>query len=289
MPGKGGIMSEKPDKRAVKGRPKYDPLPKSLLNKAAEAAINRTMARPAVGKRRPVYDLPTVLEDVVDNREKDPVLKKILTKASMAKRETRSEREEIQTKPYKKFKTFEPVLRQKDPVPHDTTESTPPVLVEVLSFQKIEKLSEIEKMIVATTKPTKDDEKIEEMKKFLADMKKTFGIEENDDDDPGPTFASSTPIKSTPEPNLIKKYPESGIKQNILTGERRKSKKKKGERVDWSKVPVADLSLYATDSEEEVEICTKIADHPNSFTKPDQRQQLDFPEYYESMSDFNAY
>lgn len=278
MPGKD---SKKPEaaKRTYKRKPKHDPLPPSLLAKAAEAAAKRLAARSAVGKRRSAYEYSTSTVDVVDNREpKVPVHKNAMKHDNG-----------ISAGQPKKFKVLDFVPSRNGSTTASIAKSTPPVLVEVLSFQRMEKISDIKDLLAETTEITDSDEKVKEMAEFLADMKATFGLNDSaiddfDDFDPQPSMTSSTPIKA-PRESEAESLAISGTRNDLYADEGKKSKRVKGEKVDWSKVPVHELSLYATESEESEDEAdtTKKANAPRkTVTDPvHSSEHFDLSNYYE--------
>lgn len=278
MPGKD---NKKPEvaKRSYKRKPKHDPLPPSLLAKAAEAAAKRLAARPVVGKRTSAYEYSTSTVDVVDNRErKVPVPKNAMNHENG-----------ISAGQPKKFKVLDFVPSRNGST--SIAKSTPPVLVEVLSFQRMEKISDIKDLLAETTEIIDSDEKVKEMAEFLADMKATFGLNDStsdnfDDFDPQPVMTSSTPIKA-PRESESETLASSGTRKEFYADEGKKSKRVKGEKVDWSKVPVNELSLYATESEEsedEADI-TEKANGPRKILNDPLRssEHFDLLNHYECM------
>lgn len=274
MPSKDSKKPEVP-KRSYTRKPKHDPLPPSLLAKAAEAAANRVAARTATGKRRPALQYSTSTVDVVDNRE--------APKAPVHKNAMKHDDHGISAGQPKKFKILDFVPSRYCTDASSIAKSTPPVLVEVLSFQRIETISEVESLFAETTD---SDQKVKQMADFLEDMKATFGLLESaiDDFDPQPGMASSTPIKASREGDSVKTNPaNSGTRKELYADEKKKSKRVKGEKVDWSKVPVQELSLYATDSEDEAETLGKENVHQKAFTDPvKSSEHFDLSNYSES-------
>lgn len=234
--------NSEPAKKATRGRPKYDPLPKSLLHKAAEVAANRNGARPPA-MRQPTLRPSTINVDVVDTR-KQPTSVPVRKAAKTSCQEAKKDKKSIVTNQRRNFKVTETV-----------PENGPASHVEIISFRKITNASEIEDLL--TTGPSDSDEKIKAMADFMADMKATFGLANEDDDfEFRPALVTSTPAKSSSKADAVTNNSDGNpvSKKKLTPDARQKGKKAK---VDWSKVPVKDLSLYATDSEEETDTPAK--------------------------------